>query len=148
MEIERIHKLADLLDRIHEVRPLGFDMSSWFDELEPSSDPTIATDEEIEECGTTACVAGWACSLFMLEYGLTPISFEYEDEVEAQAREVLGLTNDQTKKLFLMWGQSKSWGHAPTQHPAITAALAATVLRELARTGEVDWGEAPYPNPL
>ena len=55
MNTERLLRLADFLE--FRVPAPKFDMRTW---LTVGGKP----DELYEECGTSACAAGWACALF------------------------------------------------------------------------------------
>lgn len=72
-------------------------------------------------CGTPGCIAGHAVTMLG--------SDEKGPNTSEIAREELGLDEVQATALFFVWPF--------TINP--TAKQAATVLRHLARTGEVDW---------
>jgi len=62
MNIERLTRLAELLETPSTLRPLavmdvGFDLTTWYREG-PDYDDGI---ESYNECGTTACAVGHAC---------------------------------------------------------------------------------------
>jgi hypothetical protein len=83
---------------------------------------------DLGECGTSACIAGWATAAFGEEG-------EDQDNLDTPrvARERLGLSMEQADKLFYpKWLSDR------------TNTEAAQVLRTLAETGQVLW---PYRGP-
>ena len=54
MNKERLIALADFVDK--QVDPKQFNMSRFFSKLVDKDKPEI-------KCGTTACLAGWACTM-------------------------------------------------------------------------------------
>ena len=84
-------------------------------------------DQTGHDCGTTACIAGWAVALD----GLNPLKVY---NVAKRARKLLGLTDNQAAELFS--GSVISKAHGPTSQDA------ALVLYNLAETGKVDWNVA------
>lgn len=119
MNVERILQLADVIEKTpHRLRYSetmkwrrlsGFNMSNW-------------------HCGTTGCIAGWACDVF--GNGNEPF---YTDEIQFDAAVLLGLPHHIADDLFV-----------PTDGALtdIKPKHAANVLRHLAETGEVDWSIA------
>jgi hypothetical protein len=73
-------------------------------------------------CGTYACIAGWA---IFAQDGYINSS----RNIHHYAQELLGLDDDQANDLFLNWGDIED----PTPNQAIK------VLKHLKETGEVDW---------
>jgi len=112
MNKERILAVADAIEK-SSVPELGFSMRSFR-----------------SDCGTAACIAGWAFVLFAkngenrFRRGVSP----YDIEVEGQV--VLGLKDVEAGRLFYASGVGV---HYATRGQAIAA------LRHLAATGVVDW---------
>lgn len=92
--------------------------------------------EALRDCGTAACIAGWAAYLF----DGSPISCALpntgETEAHEAAAELLGLNEDEAYALFIPIVLAGRWND-------ITNADAALVLDHLIRTGRVDWSVAP-----
>lgn len=115
----RLEYLRDFLRTLPEER---FDILSFADAPgwpEYCDDPISAADVR-NDCGTTACIAGWAEALFT----------EVED-IGGNAEELLGLGEPVANKLFHGFPRGN-----------IRPAQAADVLDHLIRTGEVDWSVA------
>lgn len=97
---ERRLKVADAIER----EPEHFDMSTWFwrryenDGVHPSLGlvpDLLALD--LRSCGTTACVAGWACSLYGADaLDLHETHRRENPSIGHVAAEILGLTYEQT----------------------------------------------------
>jgi len=119
MNKERILDLADIIenDRLPLVR---FDINWW----------ARREYESPHECGTIACIAGYAVAA---AYG-NRIAKHFKTDVGGEARRILGLTVDEARELF-----SDGWR---TLKPRPTNKQAARVLRHLAATGKVDWSIA------
>ena len=122
MNRERIRQIAE--DIAGSYR---FDMALyWF--TEPHSD---------QECGTPACIAGFACVRYMGGHDMYEIVSGLSDEYEGThdvAQSMLGLTDDQAEALFDP--QQAVHGIALS---AITADMAVRTLHHLAETGDVRW---------
>lgn len=98
MNVKLLRKIKQRILR----KPNRFDMNHWFSRTrkyygftEQLSEATHNPKEFIEECGTAACIAGWACIL-----GEGSFMFSCEDE----ARRLLNLTFHQSQRLFLEQG--------------------------------------------
>lgn len=85
-------------------------------------------DEGGRRCGTSGCIAGWTVAVYAPEVWAS----ESDVRIENTARELLGLTNEDAKRLFYA-----SWGLMDVD--GITAEEAARTLANYALTGEVDW---------
>lgn len=89
------------------------------------------------ECGTTACVAGWAIHL------LAP---DRIDEARAYgsygpiAQDLLGLDDYQRQVLFSAGANPNA--HRRLKDGAVATCTVAAVLKNLAHTGEVNWRKA------
>ena len=111
MNKENILKLADTIDKCNTVacgeeddEYYQFSMENyWFD------------------CGTPACISGWA------------------DELFGDSRTSLGITGGQAHQLFEPRNYYADFRRQPGQEGHITARHAAAVLRNLVETGVVDW---------
>ena len=100
-----------------------FDMGSWLSD----DDNNVSIAESIQDCGTVACIAGFATLL------ADPKLLSGEANLEARniAQDWLELTDDEAFDLF-----------SPTNigdYYEITAAEAADVIANLITTGEVVW---------
>ncbi len=80
-------------------------------------------------CGTAMCIAGLACFLANPDWRL-------EQYGGAEARALLGLTNEQEDRLFYML-------HTPIKLEEVTPKMAAATIRRLIATGKVVWSLEP-----
>lgn len=154
MNITAINTLARLLDNIPSKFDTGFNMGGYIrdvrDELEFGDEVKTHVGHQ---CGTTACIAGWA-SLHVTKEG-TLLSkgrtsneiYEVADELDGTdlstyataAQNILGLDDDQAALLF----EPMNFGdHGNHDWDEVTPRQAAKVLRHLVKTGDVDWGVA------
>ncbi|MBN7759747.1 hypothetical protein JYP52_01245 [Nitratireductor aquibiodomus] len=138
LNINAVNALADLLDNLPAETETGFNMMYYNRALDHSY---MQVDTHVEhECGTVCCIAGWA-AMYLQEGDQplreTPAKRELHHLPRRKAREILGLTEHQTRQLF-----------EPMDHddPApdldwysVTPKQAAKVLRHLAATSVVDW---------
>ena len=64
LAVERLTKLADFMDALPAAAAGHFTMRSWMrhDGLHDFA-PEVITEAALMDCGTTACAAGWACSV-------------------------------------------------------------------------------------
>ena len=94
MNTENMLKLADLLDN---VKPAKFNMGSWCQ----NTDGEDTSADHVGECGTTACIAGWAVVVAIPE-PIKRIEVLGDDQsgIAEFARDFLGLTEKQTDYLF------------------------------------------------
>ena len=119
MNVERINLLADVIEVEPEVKVSlprsGFDMR-----------------REFHECGSPACIEGYARKLFRCPLG--------EDLLP-----VLGITPSQAIELFMPGNCHASFLASPGNPLWVTPQHAAAVLRHLARTGKVDWSVRTSP---
>lgn len=124
MNIENILKLADAIEKVPHVKP---DRDHWDDTPTP---PPTAFHMDEWHCGTVACIGGWANYLFG---GCTVM----------EAANALGLPVSVSRDLFFY--------SYPIPFEDLTPQMAAWCLRNLAKTGRVDWdatarrfGVGPY----
>ena len=127
MNKERIEIVAKVLDNLAIRDPRAFNMGMWL-------------SQRIEnECGTVACIAGWAVAKKVESEGEQLVrmgggSFMTNKDcfvrsVPNVAQEWLGLDDDQAGELF----------HGSTAAGSGGARIGAACLRNLAATGVVDW---------
>jgi hypothetical protein len=111
---EHLMFLANFLDTLPAKQ---FDLADWTREA---------------ECGTVACIDGWACVLFQgKSWDETNI------REDAERRALLGLRDiHQAHQLFIPGQLLAGIGRLAG---SISPSEAARVLRHLAATGEVDW---------
>lgn len=123
MNKERILHLADVLDSIPKNHK--FDMAKWFHDFIPGG----GVDALEYDCGTPSCVAGWALYTFGDDLNYRWVETE---ALSRDAGQLLGIDSEDADRLFLP---------DEVNYEMITPAIAASVLREFARTGEVEWPE-------
>jgi hypothetical protein len=92
VNIDRINKVADMTQQ----NPEHFNMNYWMESVGPSSWATSFPEEiaqaDLFACGTTACIAGWACHLWGAE--------ATGSHAESAAAQILGLDLATAKELF------------------------------------------------
>ncbi len=118
---ERLEYLRDFLLRLPAER---FDMRQYARRADGSTN-SFAPSELTHDCGTAACVCGWAIALF------EPRMFVGDD---IAAADLLGLEPRMADELFYPTGFGRP-GLYPLAH-------AVAVLTHLIQTGEVDWSVA------
>ncbi|MGV8950113.1 MAG: hypothetical protein ACOH2M_03345 [Cypionkella sp.] len=118
---ENILKVADAIEQ-HSIADLGFNMGGWV-----SIATSAAPDMSGHNCGTVACVAGWACAVILNDLEAT----ESMDMADIGA--LMGLDGDQSFDLFI--GQRRE----EPDLKLVSQDQAVRTLRNLAVTGEVDW---------
>lgn len=126
MHTERILALADLIEKQPHTTtesPEGFTMDNWH-----------------HDCGTPACIAGWACHVSLGGN----VVLNKDVNIELTARYFLGLDAEKADALFQpdlrsdfekeddFISATDAWGDITPEHAART-------LRRLAKTGKVDW---------
>ena len=115
MNSERILELADIIEAQPDV-PAG--ASAGFN-MQLVHHP----------CGTPSCIEGW---LGMQEWATCSMGQD------------LGVTPAQARDIMLPKFEGAHFIAEPDQEGYITAKRAAAMLRNLARTGEVDWSVTEY----
>lgn len=110
MKTEALISLADFLE--NEINDYQFDMTQLKD-----------------DCGTIACIAGWAC---LREYAEEERTYVPVSQIVKDARFYLGLDENQSKHLFLS-------DIVVGEIPNVTRAEAISVLRHAAETGIISW---------
>ena len=119
MNRERILELADHIEKLeHYPHPL----------LPNKSPDYFSMDTWQFDCGAPACLAGHACHL----WGGRP------GNIADHARDALDLDRSTAAELF---APAPGYREYSDFYLSITPAMAATVLRNLALTGEVVWPE-------
>lgn len=92
MNRERMFELAEEIERPKKLAQVMFDMADFMAGLvRPGSDGIFRVKEERNECGTAACIGGYACLLWG-EPG-DPIN-------SVTAERLLDLDEDEAGKLF------------------------------------------------
>lgn len=145
---ERIRTLANYLRG--NVTPEHFDMGAWWSNhregglpywqydlralaADDASDKQVA-EAVIKDCGTAACVGGWASLLWPDEIGLN------ERTISARAGAFLGLSPAAAEALFTPAGFD--WDNHKRR---FTLKRAIETLERLADTGKVQWFKTDEP---
>lgn len=125
--------LTILRDTIQTMDPSRFAMEAW---SRNSDGDAMATRAEMirHDCGTAACIGGWAEVLFVAKDDDINIGTSEDAEIA----EALGLSLDQANDLFFPLTAIKEAGFN-TNYEQLTQAQAVDVLTHLMETGEVDW---------
>lgn len=125
INVENILKTADAIEQ-HSIPDLGFNMGVFKSKAETDTGYPCHIDLTGRGCGTVACIAGWAESLWAHEG--KPLALYHGSQ------HFFGMEGrDDDHALLLM---PEGWARSPEQY---TPARAVAVLRHLAATGEVDW---------
>ena len=147
-------RILTLAENLEQADPDNFRMAQWLrvedynivqcdhpdDHLQHIHDwitPTLQTHpasaliRAVQDCGTTACVAGWTVILFGTPEDLR----DYGNQVSHYAAVLLDIGLTESRQLFLPNIRDVSYDD-------ITAADAADTLRRFAHTGIVDWETA------
>ena len=132
MNKQNILRLAEVLERNELARlGIGFNMDRYY------KTGSALEDKSGHNCGTTACIAGWAVALFN-EDG-TPRTEPFVEDpykhgipIANLGRVALGLSYSIADALFTPELPDHIWS-------SITPQVAAKTLRSLAETGEVRW---------
>jgi len=124
MNKENVLKVADAIEN-HSIPKLGFNMGLFYAKREGETDHTG------HNCGTVACIAGWA---YTVERGkMNRNLVAAENAAYNAAKKWLDLSASEASALFY-----PRW---EVRH-SVTTQQAVTVLRNFAETGEVDWSVA------
>lgn len=123
MNIENINKL---ITHLRGLDPQFFDMTKWID--------------HVPECGTVACIGGWACEL-AIEAGET----EGHSAWGSLARAWLGLEKWEDKALFTpdIFGVAMWDNYNPDSPAFISLDRAVRQLEHFRDTGTIDWSTTP-----
>jgi hypothetical protein len=145
MNKENLLKLAEVLES--PAAEAHFNMATWLDHfgahaLDLSS---IPIKDALEDCGTVACIAGWAARLAKPNAVIKP------GDIESIAKEFLGFADTspgfstetaeavERGELLECCKSDDLFVPNSTYMKKATAKDAAKVVRHLVETGEVDW---------
>lgn len=137
MNKDKILAVADAIEKLavngNPIPGLGFNMAGWAAEVDEEGPQFI--DRSKHGCGTTACIAGWTVAL---EARVTPAKLMNIGNIEIaeMAEQILGLDSYTATALFYSYGRNRN-----LEMEEITPEEAVAVLRNLAETGDVDWGK-------
>ena len=136
MNTENLLRVADAIEK-HEIDWLGFNMVDYIDES-----PESNGDLSGHDCGTTACIAGWAAAIS----GVNIKRAERFAIIEA-AQDYLGLAGDVPKHVSLPLTEDgvRLFIGRPSGVEcldAVTPDQAVRTLRYAAKHGKIDWDAA------
>lgn len=133
MNVENILKVADAIEQ-HSIAELGFNMGLF------QGFGGQFYDHTGHNCGTTACIGGWANAI------QSKTLVEAGDLTEADARNFLGLSPAKASDLFYARNYPENLISPDEDYfIGITAEQAVATLRHLAATGKVDWAIGSTP---
>lgn len=97
------------------------------------------------DCGSPGCIVGWTLYAKDWEKNTVPLYARETNkysELKTEAREALGISDDQADTLFAPTSERHGYDYRASDDEGeyITAKLAADVLDHLAISGRVDWG--------
>ena len=164
MNVENINKLAEALEEVEQRGDQLFDMGDWgtnmwhnvlgsmgirlkksYDEDgEPEEDyggveiQGITLDDKINHCGTSGCIAGWAILVLGDDFPRISGSSDY-------AANLLGLEDPAVASS--LFTPSDNELPADMMYSDITASMSAMILRNLAKTGAVEWHMVDWIDP-
>ena len=146
MNKENIMQLADALDQVNEAAPELFHMSYWGSVMTGASfDPHASPGlHRMKHCGSRGCIAGWAKFLFgnamvaSIPRNFAALWLELDEEQAEELFTPVELRPDEAGE-----DEDEEWvannnGNGVI-YGNITAAIAAKILRNFARTGLVEW---------
>ena len=128
MNAERLLELADHIEGLPTVGRVG---SAACTETESAFYMAYTH----HDCGTPACIAGWAHYLFAPAVPM--------DMVEDGAQDALGLNGAQRAELFMPANVVADYRAEEDDFAFVEARHAAAVLRYAAATGDIDWRVSP-----
>ncbi|RWM86462.1 MAG: hypothetical protein EOR84_30585 [Mesorhizobium sp.] len=138
MNVTAINNLAAFLENIPSKHDRGFNMTSYIAGVDLEESTNVGF-----QCNSTACIAGWACLVLgkngeirKTERPLSEVNEMYEDF----ATDLLDLDYRTGMELFEPMNERIEL--AENDWDKVTPRQAAKVLRNLAKTGEVDWSIA------
>lgn len=157
MGLEILNIVADHIEKAATAGKKVWNQDSW-GQIDSESairlfgnDKTPSRQEVINECGTTACIAGWTVLLagdprrvrfrkdlydtYVIQVEPDPDTEAYYSTVEEYARELLGLDSDETQFLFSSDWRPDNYNHdLPDTSPENMKAVARK-LRHYAANG-------------
>ena len=148
--LERIRELADF---INDLPDESFNMGTWISNdcrpvhFRPQKsgsfryDPSRTLVNAVQECGTSACIGGYAVLMFGNNQDLLFATQDnaYEEYVAEMAQQMLGLTDAQASRLFFprYGGDLRDDLHVRPQD--VTPQMAAAVLYDIIETTDHDF---------
>ena len=140
MNKERLLKLADYVD--DNVSPLKFSMSSFFSR-------SVTKLDDLHSCGTTACLAGWACNIpeFQKAGLATKVYSQFNpyvvpsyegSETFTAMEKFFDLTEEQAEYLFGEYSDQGETIDRKNERPED----ATRRIRRLVETGVCEWEES------
>ena len=136
-----IERLTILRDHIAALDPSRFNMAVWSQsDLDALSTATLYQMQH--NCGTAACIGGWAETLFVAK---EPTDFIGAGS-DTLTIEALGITAEQAEELFFPHYQLSEAG-LDASYSQLTQRQAVEVLDHLIETGQVDWPRAVRMHP-
>ncbi len=127
MNIGNILKVADAIEN-STVQNLGFNMKGYM-----QINSKHAIDYSGKDCGTVACIAGWACAIEGVPYE----DISHSSVAFNMGAKLFGLSEEEAEELFVP--ETETVNYYSTD---ILPANAVRCLRNLAITGKVDWEAA------
>lgn len=106
VNVELLRKVRDQITAPLEAHPtLAWDQASWVREVDADDARAEAAENVVLPegwCGTTYCIAGWACYLSGTKIGLVGDAVLTADglPVEPHAADLLGLSEEDAERLF------------------------------------------------
>ena len=124
--VKAILRTANAIEQA-KFKTLGFNNGTFYD------DNIVGCGDEDtggRDCGTCACIAGWAIAA---NGGVGKLKSVYaaEENIAYRAQKILGITCDQRCGLFTDYTDTN-----------ITPEVAAQVLRHFAKTGDIEFQKA------
>lgn len=139
MNVENILRIAEAMEtKIVDAEglPIQFDMNSWA-AVEYSWEDDV--ESEYQVCGSVACIAGHVVAVLDPESYLSYSRGNHQFSIHAAARDLLDIPTKLSRDLFTPASQFDSGMHVIVNPYQATPEQAAKVLRNLAKTGKVDW---------
>lgn len=126
-------RLVALSAFLRGLSPERFDMGYFSSVVGDPEGEYISATQIRTDCGTTACIAGWAVALFTVN--------ERADG-SGLAKNMLGLTDQQAGTLFYANSTAYDDDEEAVAYWDATPTQAANVIDNYLATGVIDWGKA------
>ena len=90
-------RLQKVLDHLRNLDPKKFNYNKWVGEVDGSNCGNLNAISRLinNECGTTGCVAGWACAILVDKTNRSPV-----ESICNVAQDLLELTDREMRFLF------------------------------------------------
>ena len=135
METKYKERILRIAERIKEAENMP---STFFEAGIHYRNDIFSMKQIAHKCGTPSCIAGYILN-DKCQNEFKTDSMEISEESINNARLWIGITENQSDKLFVPRNEFWQWQAKPSDSTFITAERASQVLKHLAETEEVNW---------